>query len=321
MPDLSLFKPICETLDISINELLSGEKITNNYEKKLEENIINTINYTNKAIHKKDNAIGIILISFGIIISLTAMSIFKSESSWGSVYSVLGVIISLIGVSRFTKRLSYVKRLLFNFGYFIIFICLLFLIDYIGVVNLKQAPRFALNKTNLEWILYYDTPFYDVIRCEVGSKVESWNVEKNKKRSEEDITNYCIEIARKDFYASIKDAYKTSYVTISKLVDFLEPNEEYEYGMTIDVTGNKNQIVKVITKKEEIAKILEILKNAKPIFGPVNLPGYTYLFQLGDETDQILEFRMNELYDGKRTYSIGFTKEDKEALDNLIREL
>ena len=27
MPDLSLFKPLCEILDISINELLSGEKI------------------------------------------------------------------------------------------------------------------------------------------------------------------------------------------------------------------------------------------------------------------------------------------------------
>ena len=28
MPDLSLFKPLCEELGISINELLSGEKIT-----------------------------------------------------------------------------------------------------------------------------------------------------------------------------------------------------------------------------------------------------------------------------------------------------
>ena len=29
MPDLSLLKPICDVLDISINELLSGEKIKN----------------------------------------------------------------------------------------------------------------------------------------------------------------------------------------------------------------------------------------------------------------------------------------------------
>ena len=41
MPDLSLIPPLCEILDISINELLSGERIENDdYQKKLEENII-----------------------------------------------------------------------------------------------------------------------------------------------------------------------------------------------------------------------------------------------------------------------------------------
>ena len=28
MPDLSLFKPLCQILDISINDLISGEKIS-----------------------------------------------------------------------------------------------------------------------------------------------------------------------------------------------------------------------------------------------------------------------------------------------------
>ena len=42
--------------------------------------------------------------SFGILLTLTAMSIFPSESSWGSTYSVFGCIISLIGFSKFTKK-------------------------------------------------------------------------------------------------------------------------------------------------------------------------------------------------------------------------
>ncbi len=47
MPELSLIKPLSEALDISINELLSGEKIAKEeYQEKFEENIINTINYT-----------------------------------------------------------------------------------------------------------------------------------------------------------------------------------------------------------------------------------------------------------------------------------
>ena len=43
MPDLSLFKPLCDELDITINELLSGEKLEKDkYQEKFEENIINT---------------------------------------------------------------------------------------------------------------------------------------------------------------------------------------------------------------------------------------------------------------------------------------
>lgn len=41
MPELSLIKPLCDELDISVNELLSGEKISKDeYQEKLEENIL-----------------------------------------------------------------------------------------------------------------------------------------------------------------------------------------------------------------------------------------------------------------------------------------
>ena len=53
MPDLSLFKPICDILDISINELMSGEKLNqDNYQEKLEENIINLSSKNNKTYKK-----------------------------------------------------------------------------------------------------------------------------------------------------------------------------------------------------------------------------------------------------------------------------
>ena len=107
MPDLSLFKPLCSELNISLNDLMSGEKVKEReYQEKLEENTINIIDYTNKKIENRNHFIGMIFITFGVLISITAIAIFPSESSWGSIYSVLGAIISLIGVSRFTKRLS-----------------------------------------------------------------------------------------------------------------------------------------------------------------------------------------------------------------------
>ena len=192
MPDLSLFKPLCNELNITLNDLLSGEKVTEKeYREKLEENIINTIDYTNKKLENRNNFIGFILITFGILISVSAIAIFPSESSWGSIYSVFGAIVSLIGVSRFTKRLTHPKRLLCNFSYFLIFIVLLITIDYIGVVNIHQAPRFSLVKVSGENIVYYDTPFYDVVRCNVDKDNETFKVIKNQKYDKENIDNYC----------------------------------------------------------------------------------------------------------------------------------
>ena len=192
MPDLSLFKPLCNELNISLNDLMSGEKVKEReYQEKLEENTINIIDYTNKKIENRNHFIGLIFITFGVLISITAIAIFPSESSWGSIYSVLGAIISLIGVSRFTKRLTYPKRLISNFGYFFIFISVLMTIDYIGVVNIHQAPRFSLVKVSGENIIYYDTLFYDVVRCNVNEDNETFKVIKNQKYDRDNIDNFC----------------------------------------------------------------------------------------------------------------------------------
>ena len=158
---------------------------------KLEENIINTIDYTNKKIENRNHFIGLLLITFGVLISITAVAIFPSESSWGSIYSVLGAIISLIGVSIFTKRLSYGKRLLFNFSYFLLFILILMIIDYIGVINIHQAPRFSLVKVSGENVIYYDTLFYDVVRCNVDKDNETFTVLKNQKYDSDNIDVFC----------------------------------------------------------------------------------------------------------------------------------
>lgn len=119
------------------------------------------------------------------------MTVFPSESSWGSIYSVLGTILSLVGVSKFTKKLNYGKRLLFNFGYFILFVVMLFFIDYISVVNMKQAPRFSTYKITADTAIYYDTPFYDVVRCNRDTKDEYYKLMKNQSYDKDNIVNYC----------------------------------------------------------------------------------------------------------------------------------
>ncbi len=182
MPDLSLFKPLCDELDITINELLSGEKIKKeDYQEKFEENIINTIDYSNKKINIIRNNLGIVLLILGILISFTAMTMFASESSWGSIYSILGAVISLIGVSKLTKCYKYSKRLLICTTYFMFFLITLFIIDYISVISLKQLPRFCTIKTGNNYVYECDNPLYTVYRVNSNTQNEYIIVDTNKK--------------------------------------------------------------------------------------------------------------------------------------------
>ena len=80
MPDLSLFKPLCDILEISINELLSGEKIDNkDYANKFEENIINTIDYVDKKNNRNNDVRNLILLFLGILGIFLAQFIIKDK--------------------------------------------------------------------------------------------------------------------------------------------------------------------------------------------------------------------------------------------------
>ena len=71
MPDLSLLKPLSDELEITLNELLSGEKLEN---EKIIENaeisLINTIDYTDKKIKKTKKTFTIILTTIIIFIAI-----------------------------------------------------------------------------------------------------------------------------------------------------------------------------------------------------------------------------------------------------------
>lgn len=194
MPDLSLFKPLCEILGITINELLSGEKLNKDeYQEKFEENIVNTIDYSTKRITKYSQVISLILIIFGLFISISAIMIFKSESSWGSIYSIFGIIIFMIGISRITSPLKWSKRLLLIVTIFIVAMTVLLYTDYLNVKLNSSAPMFRYKTTTTGNVIYYDAPFYDVYRCNFDEDNEYWVVSKNSKPTIKELINYCKE--------------------------------------------------------------------------------------------------------------------------------
>ena len=244
MPDLSLFKPLCHELDITINELLSGEKLKKEeYQEKFEENIINTIDYSTKKINLIRNNLGIVLLIIGILISFTAMTMFASESSWGSIYSVIGAIISLIGVSKLTKNYKYSKRLLICISYFIFFLVALFIIDYISVISLKQLPRFCTIKTGNEYVYECDNPLYKVYRVNSNTINEYVIVDTKNKYTIDTVPVVPFNRSKSGIDNIIK--YKNKYVgnnsNDGNLISSL-PLSEYGYTFEID-TDNLGLII------------------------------------------------------------------------------
>lgn len=137
LPDASLFKPLCDELSITINDLISGEKIDKlEYQEKFEENMINTINYTNKKIKEKNNTIGIILMLLGFCIFILSLSIYSSKNFANQIGSIVGVIIIFFGFNKLTIKLNYYKKIIFLIIIIIVFLCVLFTLNKTGIIDM-----------------------------------------------------------------------------------------------------------------------------------------------------------------------------------------
>lgn len=239
MPDISMLKPLSEELGITLNDLLSGEKIEKEkYQEKLEENIINTIDYSNKKIIEKNNFTGFLLVIFGIFCTITAMSIFPSDSSWGGFYAIFGGIISLLGVAKLTNKIGFWKRLLVCFAYFIIFIISLLVIDYIGVINIHQAPRFSYLKTYSDNMIEYKAPFYNVYRINYDTKNEYYIIDTENKYTSDTVPNVPFNREKSGIDNIIK--HKNQYVgnnsNDGNLLNLLPLSE---YGLVFEIDSEK----------------------------------------------------------------------------------
>ncbi|MCI9110311.1 MAG: helix-turn-helix domain-containing protein [Bacilli bacterium] len=188
MPDYSLLIPLSKELDISVNDLISGEMLDkNNYEKKCDENIINLMTDNKQKLYKKYMLIGLFILIVGFLIIITSIMIFPSESSWSTIYSMFGVIVATIGFALVAKKLNFRYRIAFLF----ILIAFMFLIDFANVKLNDKAPLFSMNTVTIDDTIFYDTPFYDVYRCNKNSDEESWHIIKNSEYNDNIIMKYC----------------------------------------------------------------------------------------------------------------------------------
>ena len=241
MPDLSLLEPLSKELDITLNELLAGEKIIKEeVEEYSEQNLIQTIDYTDKKIKNEHKKISLFIIGLGIFTSLCAFTIFPSESSWGSIYSMIGLLFFVVGIFRELKITSLLKKGLVSILLFVLLLGVFFILDYVSVTQFKQSPIYRLTTTTVfsddgNKMIQYQNPFYNVFRINVDTPNEYYRIDNKKQYTIDTIPTSPFNVDKSSFEQLKK--YKSKYIgdnsNTSHLLNSL-PLSEYGYVFEID---------------------------------------------------------------------------------------
>ncbi len=236
LPDASIMMELCKILKITVNDLLSGEKVDKeHYQKKLEQNIIDTIDYTDKKVSRKNKLIYEMIMFFGLGLIFISFTIYPTDSSWGAIHSIMGLVISTFGFVNIKSGKTIIKKIFLGIGYFMLSFILLLILDYSNVVLNKVAPRFSYLKETGDTMIIYKAPFYNVYRINRNTKNEYYIIDTQKKYTEDNIPITPFNRSKSGIENLIQ--YKNQYVgnnsNDSHLIDNL-PLAEYGYVFKID---------------------------------------------------------------------------------------
>lgn len=175
MPDISLLVELSEFYQVSIPEIIDGQRKSEKMNQEAKDTAIKMAEYgKNKLVTEKRKIISALIMVFGVFIIISAFMIFPTESSWGSIYAIIGGVILIVGIyirikSVLAKNglriLSMVGCVLVLFGIFTI-------LDYIAVSQFQQVPRFSYEKSYGEELVEHKTLFYTVIQKNPGTANE-----------------------------------------------------------------------------------------------------------------------------------------------------
>lgn len=181
MPDISMLVELSEFYQVSIPEIIDGERKSEKMNQETRDTAVKIAEYSDhKTKIEKRRLITYLLGIFGIFIMISAFAIFPNDSSWGSIYAIIGGLILVISVYFGTQHLLMKKRLriLSIIGCMIILFGLFTITDYIAVSQFHQVPRFSYYKSYGENIIEHKTLFYTVIQKNPGTKNEQIEIVK-----------------------------------------------------------------------------------------------------------------------------------------------
>lgn len=191
LPDYELLILLSKVLNVSITELINGNRNLKQEPNGTVEKVINFLRHIENERNKKYKIIGFLIVLLGITIKILSMVFIHHYSDYDTYYMILGYIISLIGFSYIYHKEKINKLIGNTIKMGIIMLCLFVFIDILDIKINNISPRYT-DVGHVHYTLrYYKTPFYDVYMC-----VDNI-VEQNK------ITDY--EIVFKNFHLSMEE--------------------------------------------------------------------------------------------------------------------
>ncbi len=178
MPDIGMLVEIAGFYDVSIPEIISGERKSGKMDQETRETAEAMAEYSrNEVKNGKRKAIGVLMAAFGVFVIVSALMIFPGESSWGSIYSFFGSVILTVGVYFIVGTLSVKRsvRILAAAGCILLLFGVFSLSDYIAVRHFHQVPRFryetGYDSRNPDQLVH-KTLFFTVIQKNPGKENE-----------------------------------------------------------------------------------------------------------------------------------------------------
>ena len=181
MPDISLLVELSEFYQVSIPEIIDGERKSEKMNQETKDTAIKMAEYSKNELNKeKRKIINVLLMIFGVFIIISALSIFPNESSWGSIYAIVGGAILTVGIYLSIKSviLKIGLQILSIVGCVIVLFGIFTVSDYIAVSQFGQVPRFSYEKSYGDNIVEHKTLFYTVIQKNPGTANESVEIAK-----------------------------------------------------------------------------------------------------------------------------------------------
>jgi len=176
MPDIGMLVEIADFYDVSIPEIINGERKSEKMNQETRDTAAAMAEYSrNEVKNGKLKVVGILLAAFGLFVIISALMMFPSESSWGSIYSILGSIILVVGVYFIIRRLVAKRslRLLTIVGCILVLFGAFTISDYIAVKHFHQVPRFrfvtSYDSRNPDQLVH-KTLFFTVIQKYPGTE-------------------------------------------------------------------------------------------------------------------------------------------------------